>query len=178
MTFSLDEATAMLAGTPTTLRSLSLAIPKSWLQANEGAQTFSPLDVLGHLIYGEKTDWIPRARKILESGESKPFEPFDRWGHREAIRGKTLEALLDEFARERAASLEALRGFALQPVDLSRRGTHPKFGSVTLEQLLATWVVHDLDHLAQIARVTGKQYRQAVGPWVEFLPMIAEEGRK
>lgn len=170
--YSFEESLAILSATPGTLRAWLASMPPRWLEAEEGDGTFRPLDVIGHLIHGEKTDWIPRAKRLLEFGESKAFDSFDRWGHREAIRGKSLEALLEEFAKLRQQSLETLAAFRLSPEDLHRCGRHPKFGAVTLEQLLATWVVHDLEHIAQIARVMGKQYREAVGPWVEYLPMI------
>jgi hypothetical protein len=168
----LSELTAILVRTPTTLRSLLADLPDSWLETNEGEGTFSPRDVVGHLIHGEKTDWVPRIRLILDSGERRPFEPFDRFGFREAIRGVPTMTLLDEFQALRTASLTALAGFSLTPEDLARNGRHPELGSVTLGQLLATWAVHDLNHICQIVRVMSKRYAAAVGPWKAFLGVL------
>jgi hypothetical protein len=148
-------------------------LPDVWLRCNEGENTFSPYDVVGHLIHGEKTDWMPRARMILETGDARPFEPFDRFAQREASRGKTLDGLLEEFARLRAANIAALRTLKLAPSDLERRGKHPTLGSVTMRQLLATWVAHDLDHVVQVARVIARQYTDEVGPWTAHLRIIS-----
>jgi hypothetical protein len=139
---------------------------------NEGPESFSPKDVIGHLIHGEETDWLPRVRRILEHGESRAFTPFDRFGFREKNRSVPVAELLARFARLRAENLDALEALKLQPADLERRGTHPALGAVTLRQLLATWVVHDLDHLGQVSRVMAKQYRAEVGPWVEYLGIL------
>jgi len=171
--FSLDEAIPILERTPRTLDAILRGLPAAWLHCNEGADTFSPFDVVGHLIHGEKTDWMPRARMILETGDQRAFEPFDRFAQKEASRGKTLDELLDEFTRLRAANIAALKALALKPSDLDRRGKHPKLGSVTLRQLLATWVAHDLDHVIQIARVIGRQYTDEVGPWTAHLRIIS-----
>jgi len=171
--FSLGEAIPILERTPRTLDAILRGLPDAWLHCNEGADTFSPFDVVGHLIHGEKTDWMPRARMILETGDQRAFEPFDRFAQKEASRGKTLDELLDEFARLRAANIAALKALALKPSDLDRRGQHPKLGSVTLRQLLATWVAHDLDHVIQIARVIGRQYTDEVGPWTAHLRIIS-----
>jgi hypothetical protein len=171
--FSLDEAIPILERTPRTLDAILRGLPDAWLHCNEGTDTFSPFDVVGHLIHGEKTDWMPRARMILETGDQRAFEPFDRFAQKEASRGKTLDELLDEFARLRAANIAALKALALKPSDLDRRGQHPKLGSVTLRQLLATWVAHDLDHVIQIARVIGRQYTDEVGPWTAHLRIIS-----
>ena len=130
------------------------------------------MDVLGHLIYGEQVDWIPRIRIILEHGEARPFDPFDRVGFEHLIAGKTIEELLNTFAVLRQESLQELSALKLEPAMLSRTGTHPALGQVTLGQLLAAWVVHDLGHLAQIERVMARQYRDAVGPWREYLPIL------
>jgi hypothetical protein len=172
MHFVLDEALPVLERTPRVLRELLAGLPEPWIRATEGPETWSPFDVVGHLIHGELTDWIPRAEIILSEGESRPFTPFDRFAQFEASRGKTLAELLDTFARLRAANLARLRGFALTPADLGRRGRHPELGTVTLEQHLATWVAHDLSHLGQVARVMGKAYTDAVGPWAAYLPML------
>jgi hypothetical protein len=147
-------------------------MPQPWLDCREGPKTFSPLDVLGHLIYGEQVDWIPRIRIILEQGEARPFDPFDRVGFEDLIAGKTIEELLNTFEALRQASLQELSALKLEPTMLSRTGTHPALGQVTLGQLLAAWVVHDLGHLAQIERVMARQYRDAVGPWREYLPIL------
>mgnify|MGYP001590435389 CR=1 FL=1 len=149
-----------------------------WLDARtEGPESFSTRDVLGHLIGGERSDWMVRARIILEHGESRTFDPFDRVAFRRGSAGKSVAELLDEFARLRHANLGALRALHLTPADLARRGRHPdpSFGAVTLGQLLATWVVHDLSHIAQIARVMGKRYAEDVGPWKAYLPMLARK---
>lgn len=171
---SLADIRAILERTPGTLRSLLSGLPPGWLAAQEGPGTFSPVDVVGHLIHGEKTDWIPRARLILEHGESRAFEPFDRFGFRDAIAGVPLPALLDEFDALRSQSLGALDSFGLTPESLERRGTHPAFGPVTLGQLLATWAVHDLNHLGQIVRVMSGRARDEVGPWREYLGILGE----
>ncbi len=172
MPFRLDRALEVLESTPRTLEAWLGGLSHDWLASNEGPETFSPLDVLGHMIHGEETDWIPRARRILEHGESKPFEPFDRFAFRSTLAGVALPSRLETFARLRASNLAALRALDLQPAQLASRGTHPSLGTVTLEQLLSTWVVHDLGHLAQIARVMSKQYREDVGPWREYLPVL------
>jgi len=172
MPFHLDRAVEVLESTPRAIESWLLGLSDEWLAANEGPDTFSPLDVLGHLIHGEETDWIPRARIILEHGEARSFEPFDRFAFRRAQAGVPLSRLVATFARLRADNLRALRALDLQPAHLALRGTHPALGTVTLEQLLSSWVVHDLGHLAQTARVMAKQYREDVGPWREFLPVL------
>jgi hypothetical protein len=170
--FDLQEATALLARTPATLDAWLRGLPDGWLHAHEGGDTWSPFDVLGHLIHGERTDWIPRARIVVEHGNARTFEPFDRFAQFAESKGRTIDSLLDEFAAARAASLRALAEMNLGDADLERRGRHPAFGVVTLRQLLATWVVHDLDHIAQIARVMASQYTDAVGPWREYLRII------
>jgi hypothetical protein len=172
MNFVLDEGLAVLARTPGALDALLRRLPEAWTRATEGAETWSPHDVVGHLIHGEQTDWIPRSRIILEQGERRPFDRFDRFAQFKASAGKTLESLLDEFAARRAASLETLRGWKLTPAQLDLRGTHPELGAVTLGQLLATWVVHDLDHVSQIVRTMAKQYTVAVGPWTAYLRVV------
>jgi len=170
--FVIEEAVAILARTPATLDAMLRGLPDGWLVAHEGGDTWSALDVLGHLIHGERTDWIPRARIILEEGRSRPFEPFDRFAQFRDSAGKSLDQLLDEFAQLRAESLRTLKGWRLTEEQLVLQGEHPIFGAVTLRQLLSTWTAHDLSHIAQISRVMTKQYRDAVGPWRAFLPIM------
>ena len=174
-TFDLDEAQALLARTPPLLDAWLRGLDDAWLDVRtEGPDSFSPRDVLGHLIGGERTDWIPRARIILEQGEAQPFEPFDRVAFKRESAGKSIAELLFEFTALRQANLDTLSAFQLNASDLARRGRHPdpSFGPVTLDQLIATWVVHDLSHVAQIARVMGKRYTEDVGPWKAYLPML------
>ncbi len=172
MTFDLENAVAVLARTPGALDALLRGLPAPWTSGNEGPDTWSPFDVVGHLIHGEETDWIPRARIILDHGEARSFDPFDRFAMFEASRSKTLDALLDAFAVLRTRNL--LRSWNLQPADLARKGRHPELGTVTLRHLLATWVVHDLSHLRQAARTMAKQYAGEVGPWAAYLPVLAQ----
>lgn len=172
MEVQIEDAKALLARTPAVLSCLMNGMPQAWVECREGPKTFSPIDVLGHLIYGEQVDWIPRARIILEQGESRPFDPFDRVGFEDLVAGKSVEELLSMFAMLRNQSLKELSSLKLQPAMLARKGTHPALGQVTLGQLLAAWVVHDLGHLAQIERVMARQYREAVGPWREYLPIL------
>jgi hypothetical protein len=176
MRFELDEARQILARTPGVLRTWLVGLDEKWVKSNYGPDTFSPFDVVGHLIHGEQTDWIPRAKRILEHGEAKPFEPFDRFAMFELARGKSLEELVDEFERLRAESLRELAALKLIESDLDRTGTHPALGRVTLGQLLATWVVHDLNHLHQIAKCMAFQYRGEVGGWRDYLPLLPREG--
>jgi hypothetical protein len=170
--FAVDEAVAILSRTPAAIDAMLRGLPEAWLTAHEGGETWSPFDVVGHLIHGERTDWLSRARIILEHGESRPFEPFDRFAQFAESRGRTLASLLDEFAELRQQNLAALSGLALNEGDLARRGRHPALGVVTLRQLLATWVAHDLDHIMQIARVLARQYGEEVGPWRAYLRAI------
>ena len=169
----LDEAIAMLERTPATLRAMLLGLPTAWTAATEGDGTWSPYDVVGHLIHGERADWIPRARHIL-AGDARPFEPFDRLAQFRESEGKTLAELLDAFAVLRRENLSALAAMQLEPADLSRPGLHPSLGSVTLGELLATWVVHDLDHVSQIARTMAKVYAGTVGPWSAYLSILLD----
>ena len=169
MTATLEQTIALLERTPRALDALLRGLPDSWTQSNEGEGTWSPFDILGHLIHAELTDWIPRARMILEHGESRAFEPFDRLAQFGHSKGQSLAQLLDRFASTRAQSLERLRAFNIQPADLARRGRHPSLGAVTLSQLLATWAAHDLTHLHQLSRVMAHQYRDDVGPWSIYL---------
>ena len=170
--FNVAEAMAILRRTPAVLDEWLRGLSDDWVMENEGPETFSPYDVVGHLVHGEKADWIGRARIILEEGEGRPFDPFDRFAMYEESKGKTLPDLLDEFAALRTENLATLEGMALTDEDLDRKGTHPELGTVTLRQLLATWTVHDLSHIAQIARVMAKQYRSATGPWRKYIPLL------
>ena len=170
--FDLGQAIAVLERTPSVFRALLGGLPAAWTSPNEGPDTFSAFDNLGHLVHGERTDWIPRARIILEHGRSRQFEPFDRFAQFHESRGKSVGDLLDELDRLRAESLNTLRGWQLTDRELALEGEHPALGRVTLAQLLATWVVHDLGHLAQTSRVMAKQYRDEVGPWRAYLPVL------
>jgi hypothetical protein len=174
MTFDLDLSVEVLERTPATIRALLQGLSEPWVRATEGPDTFSPFDVVGHLIDGEETDWIPRARIILAQGPSIRFESYDRFRHKARNAGASLQSLLDEFADLRAANLKLLRSWKLTDRQLDLPGEHPRLGRVTLRQLLAGWVPHDLGHVAQIARVMAKQYRDAVGPWVPFLPVLTD----
>jgi DinB family protein len=174
MNFVLEQAVEVLGHTPPTLNSLLREIPETWLVENEGPETWSPYDIVGHLIHGEETDWIPRAKIILEHGEARAFEPFDRVAMFEKSKGKSIAELLDMFAAFRKESLHELSAMKLTPALLEKRGKHPELGVVTLKQLLATWVVHDLGHVRQIVRVMAKQYRDAVGPWRAYLSILEE----
>jgi hypothetical protein len=170
--FSLAEVIAVLTRTPATLNALLRGLSNTWVRRNEGKDTWSAFDIVGHLIVGERTDWLPRARIILENGEARPFDPFDRFARSKESQDKSLEQLLDDFARLRSENLAALRALNLQPEDLARRGRHPALGVVTLSELLATWAVHDLTHLHQLSRVMAYQYRDAVGPWSAYLGVL------
>lgn len=172
--FDINEAIDVLETTPRVLTVLFGNLPESWIDAHEGPNTWSPFDILGHLIHGEKTDWIPRTRIILEDGTSNPFPPFDRTAQFEESKGKSLSELLDEFRELREQNIEFLRRQELTDVDFAKTGIHPDLGEVTLKQLLSTWVVHDLSHLRQIARVLAKQYKTEIGPWEKYLPVVSE----
>lgn len=169
---NLHDTMALLARTPAALDALLRDLPEAWTSRNEGEGTWSAFDIVGHLNHGERTDWLPRARMILEFGETRAFQPFDRWGQERESAGKSLGQLLDEFARLRSARLGELRAMNLQQADLERRGLHPALGGVTLSQLLATWAVHDLTHVHQISRVMAHQYDAAVGPWKTYLGVL------
>lgn len=171
----MEEGVAVLARTPGILDAMLRGLPDGWIAANEGDNTWSPFDVVGHLIHGERTDWMPRAKMILEEGESRAFDAFDRYAQFAASEGRTLDSLLDEFATLRRDNLRELANLHLTAVDLDRRGRHPAFGVVTLRQLLATWVAHDLDHVVQISRVLARQYSTEVGPWRAYLRIISGE---
>ena len=172
MQFDIEQATSILSRTPSVFHTLLRDLPDSWVAANEGDKTWSPFDVVGHLVHCERTDWIPRARLILEKGESQVFDPVDRFAHFEESRGKSMVELLNEFAVLRSANLSSLVALELAESDLQRAGRHPDFGVVTMGQLLATWVVHDLGHIAQTTRVMAKQYANQVGPWAEYVPVL------
>ena len=172
MKLQLEDAADILRRTPVTLKHLIGDLPDAWINANEGPETWSAYDIVGHLIHGEQTDWIPRAEIILEHGEAKAFEPFDRYAQFEKSKGKSIAELLDEFQALRERNLEMLEQMSLTPDKLSLRGTHPELGSVTLGELLATWVAHDLSHIAQAVRVMCRQYSEAVGPWKQYLPIL------
>ena len=172
MEFKLEHVTEILRRTPTTLDSLLHDLPESWLVHNEGPDTWSPYDIVGHLIHGDETDWIPRAKIIVEHGETRPFEPFDRVAMFEKSKGKSIADLLDTFARLRDENLHELQKLNLTAELLAKRGMHPELGVVTLKQLLATWVAHDLGHIRQVVRVMAKQYRDEVGPWKAYLSIL------
>jgi len=172
MKHDLDLTIALLTRTPTALNALLRDLPQEWTHRNEGAGTWSAFDVVGHLIHGERTDWMPRAQRILQFGETRAFDPFDRLAQQRESQDKSLQQLLDEFAHLRTANLNQLRALHLQPEDLDRRGKHPALGITTLAQLLATWTAHDLTHLHQISRILAYQYREAVGPWSKYLGVL------
>lgn len=171
MTDRLQDTMALLARTPSALDALLRTLPPAWTECNEGAGTWNAFDIVGHLAQGERTDWMPRVRLVLEHGDTRTFEPFDREAQRRAT-GQSLAQRLDEFARLRSDNLAALRALDLRDADLERRGRHPALGVVTLGQLLATWAAHDLTHLHQLSRVMAYQYRDAVGPWISYLGVL------
>jgi DinB superfamily len=170
--FNLADAISVLTRTPRTLDTFLRGLPDAWTRCNEGKDTWSAFDIVGHLICGERTDWMPRVRMILENGETRAFHPFDRLAQARESQGKSLEELLDEFARLRQENLLALHTLSLGQEDLTRRGKHPELGVVTLSELLATWVAHDLTHIHQLSRVMACQYRDAVGPWSVYLGVL------
>lgn len=173
MAFDLTEAITVLERTPATLRALLAGLPEPWITCNEGPDTFSPYDNLGHLIHGERADWMPRARIVLAQGAQRTFEPYDRFAQVRESAGKTLAQLLDEFAELRAQNIVTLRSWNLSERELGLEAQHPALGTVTLRQLLSTWVVHDLGHIAQTTRVMAKRYREEIGPWREYLPIVS-----
>jgi hypothetical protein len=172
MEFKLEEGIEVLRQTPSAINSLLRPLSNAWTESNEGPNTWSPFDVVGHLIHGEETDWIPRARIIMNDGQTGPFEPFDRMAMFEKSKGKSLVELLDTFSYLRSSNIQELERMNLTPVMLEKRGTHPELGAVTLAQLLAAWVVHDLGHISQIVRVMARQYREDVGPWSAYLSIL------
>lgn len=174
--FSLSEVVAILSRTPATLDALLRGLPDNWVRSTEGENTWSAYDIVGHLIFADRTDWTPRARILLEHGEARPFDPFDRFAQLKEPQDRPLDRLLDDFARLRKENLVALEALNLSDGDFSRRGKHPALGSVTLSELLATWAVHDLNHLHQLARVMAHRYRDAVGPWNAYLGVLSCTG--
>jgi hypothetical protein len=172
MQFRLADGIPVLERTPATLRSMLAGLPDKWTDATEGPDTWSPFVVVGHLIHGERTDWIPRARIILAQGADRRFTPYDRFAQFRESQGKSLDQLLGEFEQLRRENVGTLRGWQLTDEQLALEGEHPDFGAVSLRQLLSTWVAHDLNHVVQIARVMAKQYRNAVGPWRAYLSVM------
>ncbi len=172
MQFDLEKSIEILGRTPDVLNTLLRGIADDWVMNNEGGETWSAYDVMGHLIHGERTDWVARMEIILSDGPNKTFARFNRFAQFEESRGKTLPQLLDEFTKVRMENIDLLRSKKLTHNDLGKTGIHPSFGEVTLEQLLATWVAHDLNHIAQVSRVMAKQYKEAVGPWIEYLRIL------
>ena len=170
--FNLADTVAVLTRTPSTVDALLRGMPDLWTRPNEGQDSWSAYDIVGHLVFGERTDWIPRVGILLDKGESKAFDPFDRFAQFKESEGKSLEQLLDEFSHLRKENLATLRALNLQTEDLQRRGRHPELGVVTLSELLATWAVHDLTHLHQLSRVLAYQYRDVVGPWSAYLGVL------
>lgn len=172
MQYSITRSLEILERTPAVLQSLLAGLPDDWVMPNEGPETFSPYDVIGHLIHGEKTDWVVRAKMILEFGNTRTFERYDRFAQYEESKGKSLQKLLDEFAAIRKENMNWFKALNLTEGDLNRKGMHPVLGEVTLRNLLATWVVHDLTHIAQVTRVMAKQYKTEMGPWPDFFRIL------
>ena len=172
MQYSITRSLEILERTPAVLQSLLAGLPDDWVMPNEGPETFSPYDVIGHLIHGEKTDWVVRAKMILEFGNTRTFERYDRFAQYEESKGKSLQKLLDEFAAIRKENMNWFKALNLTEGNLNRKGMHPVLGEVTLRNLLATWVVHDLTHIAQVTRVMAKQYKTEMGPWPEFFRIL------
>jgi hypothetical protein len=172
MEFRFDDALPMLRRTPATLRALLVDLPDTWIAGGEGPGTWTPFDVIGHLVHAERADWLPRVEHILAHGEALPFPPFDREAMFSRSKDRSLGELLDEFGQLRVVSLDRLAALRLADADLERCGTHPEFGRVSMRQLLATWVAHDLGHTAQVVRVMAKQYADAVGPWRAYLSIL------
>jgi hypothetical protein len=169
-----QECLSVLTRTPATLNALLRDLPETWTEATEGPGTWSPYVVVGHLIHGERADWMPRLDIIMEHGERRPFDVFDREAQFRESKGTSLAALLDEFSALRRDNLERLSGLNLQPEQLELKGTHPHLGPVTLRQLLATWTAHDLAHVLQVSRIMAKRYKQEVGPWAEYLSVMQD----
>jgi hypothetical protein len=172
MKYDVEKSCQILDRTPAMLKAVLSNLDDGWVMSNEGPETFSPYDVIGHLIHGEKTDWVPRAKMILEFGNTKTFVPWDRFAQYEESKGKSLEQLLDEFKTLRKDNMTWFKSLKLSEKDLDKKGMHPELGEVTLRNLLATWVVHDLTHIAQITRVMAKQYKEEMGPWPEFFRIL------
>lgn len=172
MTFDLSHSINILSRTPETLKSLLQNLPDEYVRSNEGEKTWSPYEVLGHLIHGEKTDWVPRARIILSDREDKTFEPYDRFAQQRVDQSRSIDVLLEEFAELRAKNIEELKAMNIDEDKLTKTGIHPALGIATLRELLATWTTHDLGHIAQITRVMAKQYKDEVGPWSAYLGVL------
>lgn len=172
MNFSLQNSLEMLERTPLVLESMLAGLSDEWIYKNEGEKTWSPFDIIGHLIHGEKTDWIPRMEIILKQNPNSEFEPFDRFAQFENSKGKTPQELLNAFTLLRKQNIEIVRNKNLNTYHFALKGKHPALGEVTLAQLFATWVVHDLNHTGQIARVMAKQYKDEVGPWYQYLGIL------
>lgn len=172
MTFDINKSIEILNRTPLVIESLLAGLPDEWIMNNEGKDTWSPYIIVGHLIHGEKTDWIPRAKMILSDSEIKTFTPFDRFAQLDDDRKRPIKELLNEFKELRAKNLAELKSLKIDHADLLKKGIHPELGEVTLKELLSTWVVHDLGHISQITRVMAKQYRDEVGPWIEYLGIL------
>jgi len=172
MDFELNAAIALLERTPTVLNAYLKDLPRDWTHQNEGEDTWSPFDVIGHLIHGEKTDWLVRTKQILDINSDKEFAPFDRFAQFEISRGKTLNQLLEQFEKSRTENLVELQSLPLTEENLNKEGIHPEFGRVSIRELLATWTVHDLGHISQISRVMAFQHKEAVGPWVKYLKIL------
>lgn len=171
--FELNKAMEILERTPSVLDELLKGLSESWFMTNEGEDTWSPYDIVGHLIHGDTTDWIPRTRHILDQ-KPEPFVPFNRFAQFENSKGKSISQLLTEFKELRAKNIKALKEMNITEDDLNKKGKHPAFGEVTLKQLLSTWVVHDLGHIRQTVRVMAKQYKNDIGPWEKYLPVVHE----
>ncbi len=172
--FSITKSIEILESTPKVIESFLEGLSDEWISQNEGGESWSPFDILGHLVHGEKTDWINRTETILKYGKEKTFKPFDRFAQFDDSKGKSLSELLDEFKTLRKRNIKRLTEMNIQESDLNKEGIHPHFGKVTLKELLSTWVVHDLGHIRQIARVMAKQYKDEIGPWKEYLPVVNE----
>lgn len=172
MTFNINKSIEILSRTPQVLETLLSGLSKEWLRNNEGENTWSPYEIVGHLIHGEKTDWIPRARIILSNSKDKTFEPFDRFAQQNEDLNRPIDKLLHEFKTLRIKNLEALKSFQINNSTLSKKGIHPELGPATLKELLSCWTVHDLGHIAQISRVMSKQYQSEVGPWIKYLGIL------
>ncbi len=172
MQFDLNKAIEILERTPHVLTSLLDELSDEWTLANEGGDSWSPFDIIGHLVHGELTDWIPRTRIILNQGDNVTFEPFDRLAQNKTSKGKSLQNLLEEFTQLRKQNLEILKTLNISQKQLDLKGVHPELGEITLRQLLSTWVTHDLGHIAQVTRVMAKQYKSEVGSWQEYIPIL------
>jgi len=172
MKFEVNKSLEILERTPAILETMLSELSEEWIRNNEGPDTWSPYDIIGHLVHGEKTDWVPRMESILSKEKDKTFEPFDRFAQFEDSKGKTCRQLLNEFNKLRKQNTERLRSKNLSQDDLRKKGIHPSLGEVTLSQLLSAWVVHDLNHIAQVSRVMAKQYKTEVGPWQEYLRIL------